>query len=209
VQAAYADPRRFGRVRVRRDAEADASSLGPDALDPPPESAARLRTRRGAVKAVIMDQAFLAGVGNWVADEALWAARVHPAAAAASLSPAQADAVVAGIRQVLETAVAVDADASRFPRDWIFHVRWAPTPGTRLLGEKVEWSKVGGRTTAFVPALQMGGQGGGGETGGGKAAAPAATKPKAASKPRAAKRKARTPSPPVATTRATRAAGRR
>ena len=71
---AFADARRFARIRLQADppAEAPVSELGWDALlDPPtPEAFAAALSRRGApIKAVLLDQSFSAGVGNWVADE--------------------------------------------------------------------------------------------------------------------------------------------
>ena len=54
--------------------------MGPDALDVGRAGFLRLlETRRGRIKAVLLDQSFIAGVGNLLADEALWRARIHPA----------------------------------------------------------------------------------------------------------------------------------
>ena len=119
----------------------------------------------------------------------LLAARVHPEAAASSLTPAQADAVAAAIGDVCSTAAAVDADASRFPRDWIFHVRWDQRPGARAGAPAgaVSWITVGGRTTAYVPSLQKKGGGGANK---GDAAAAAATAPPPPAPPKAGKRAA-------------------
>ena len=71
---AFADARRFARIRLQADpaAEAPVAELGWDALlDPPtPAAFAAALSRRGApIKAVLLDQSFSAGVGNWVADE--------------------------------------------------------------------------------------------------------------------------------------------
>lgn len=158
LAAAYADPRRFGRVALVDDPASLAAGLAPDALALPPDWAATHLVARGgrrAVKTALMDQKRVtAGVGNWVADEVLLAAGVHPEAVAASLTPRQAAAIAAAVTSVCEAAVAVDADAGRFPADWIFHVRWDQKPGARVRGHPVSWITVGGRTTAFVPALQ-------------------------------------------------------
>ena len=156
---AFADARRFGSVKLLRGRKGDdalLAGLGPDGLDLPDSFPTTLVTRGGRrpIKSALLDQALLAGVGNWVADEVLLTARVHPEARACDLSPAQAAAVTAAVKSVCETAIAVDADAERYPPDWLFHVRWDQKPGTKIAGHPVAWTTIGGRTTAYVPALQ-------------------------------------------------------
>ena len=80
------DGRRLGRIRLRTDprAEAPISALGFDALLglPSPAHFAELLAERGApMKAVLLDQSFAAGVGNWIADEVLYQARISSEAA--------------------------------------------------------------------------------------------------------------------------------
>jgi len=59
------------------------------------------------------------------------------------------------LRAVVRKAVEVDADKGRFPRNWLFHVRWGKNPEARAAGgEAIEFLTVGGRTTAWVPARQ-------------------------------------------------------
>lgn len=62
-------------------------------------------------------------MGNWVGDEVLYHARVHPEQPVASLSAAQAEALHTALNYVITTAVDVDADDARYPRDWLFHYR--------------------------------------------------------------------------------------
>src|SRR5688500_682565 len=66
----------------------------------------RIRGRKGRLKRLLLDQGFLAGVGNIYADEALWAARLHPLRTAASLRPGDAGRLYREIRRILEEAVA-------------------------------------------------------------------------------------------------------
>lgn len=83
--------------------------LGPEPLDPGFSLArfrALIRGRRGRLKSLLMDQAFLAGIGNIYADEALWRARLHPLRSAASLRPDDERRLHAAIREVLGEAVA-------------------------------------------------------------------------------------------------------
>ena len=63
-----------------------------------------------------MDQSFSAGVGNWVADEILHLARVHPAIPAGMLTEFQLEAMWTQMKEVVNTAVEANADHSKFPK---------------------------------------------------------------------------------------------
>jgi len=59
------------------------------------------------------------------------------------------------LKSVIEFAVKVDADKTRFPRTWLFHQRWGKDGDARThRGEQIEHISVGGRTTAWVPGVQ-------------------------------------------------------
>ena len=59
------------------------------------------------------------------------------------------------LRRVVEAAVAVDAESSRYPKGWLFHRRWGRrAEATTARGEVIEHIEIGGRTTAWVPAVQ-------------------------------------------------------
>src|SRR5688500_18926483 len=93
-ELALADGRRRGRLRLRQDprAESPISLLGWDAhreLPPPAKFRAMLRARRAPIKAVLLDQGFAAGVGNWIADEVLYQARIAPSRRAHTLTAAE------------------------------------------------------------------------------------------------------------------------
>ena len=104
------------------------------------------------IKALLLDQAFAAGVGNWIADEVLYQARIDPRRRADELSPVETRRLRAKLKSVVEMAVRVDADKSRFPRGWLFHRRWKRDPtATTLRGDRIEHLTIGGRTTAWVP----------------------------------------------------------
>jgi formamidopyrimidine-DNA glycosylase len=160
TRAVFTDPRRFGRIRLQRDPlnEPPLSLLGFDVLDelPPAASLRALLARRQApIKAVLLDQALFAGVGNWIADEVLYQARIRPDRAAASLAPAEVAALRRAIVSVVRRAVAVDADSARFPRSWLFHHRWGRNAdAVTRSGERIVHATIGGRTTAWVPARQ-------------------------------------------------------
>lgn len=105
------DPRTFGFVAVYTPEEYDASplaKLGPDALDDLPGAsvlAARLARRTAPIKPLLLDQAFLAGLGNIYGDEVLWRSRLHPARPAGSLTRAEVAALRRSIRPVLEAGL--------------------------------------------------------------------------------------------------------
>src|SRR5215469_3924363 len=97
------DPRRLGRVRLNPD----IGVLGPDAAQVTPAEFRALITKGTiAVKARLLDQSKIAGIGNLLADEILWEARVSPLAPTGSLSPAQVKRIYRALKSALESATA-------------------------------------------------------------------------------------------------------
>ena len=97
------DPRRLARVRL----DPDIAALGPDATQVTPAQFRALITKGTiAVKARLLDQSRLAGVGNLLADEILWQARVSPLARVDSLTPAQVRRLYQALRSVVDSAIA-------------------------------------------------------------------------------------------------------
>ena len=95
-----------------------------------------------------MPQAFSAGIGNWVADEVLYQAKLYPEVKANSLTDAQIEDLHKAIKYVPEAAVEAEADHERFPPDWLFHVRWdGKKKNPQLNGNAVDFLKVGGRVS--------------------------------------------------------------
>jgi len=118
----FEDVRKFGLVRCRPldglAACPEIRSLGPEPLEiPAGDFAVRLEARRGRVKSVLLDQSFLAGVGNIYADEALHRAGIHPTAAASRLSRPRADRLRTAVRDVLREAIAAGGSSVRDYRD--------------------------------------------------------------------------------------------
>jgi formamidopyrimidine-DNA glycosylase len=99
----YDDPRQFGRIewspqRIDR--------LGPEPLEISlQEFVARLRSRKTRVKPLLMNQSFLAGLGNIYVDEALFAAGIHPLAIASRVSEPRAAKLHQAIREILTAAI--------------------------------------------------------------------------------------------------------
>jgi formamidopyrimidine-DNA glycosylase len=105
------DTRKFGRLAVYAPADAERvlGTLGPEPLGEEltlPEFRRMLRSRKARLKTLLMNQEFLAGVGNIYADEALWRARLHPLRSASNLTAPQARELYVGLRDVLNEAIA-------------------------------------------------------------------------------------------------------
>ncbi len=157
---AMTNARRLGRVRLRERPlqESPLAELGFDPLLQTPDAdaiMARLRRRRVTMKGLLLDQGFAAGVGNWIADDVLLAAGIAPQRAANTLTADEASRLADALTSIVRTAVAADAHSDRFPRGWLFHQRWRPAPGlVTPEGDPIVFTKVAGRTTAWVPARQ-------------------------------------------------------
>lgn len=118
----FRDPRRFGGLWVFGSLSelrhSRWSRLGPDALSVDPSTLAeRLKRTRRAIKAVLLDQRVIAGIGNIYADEILFAARIHPLSTAAGLGPAQRRALGSAIPRVLTQALRAGGSTIRDYRD--------------------------------------------------------------------------------------------
>ncbi|KAL1841654.1 hypothetical protein VTJ49DRAFT_6760 [Mycothermus thermophilus] len=169
VQVAFTDPRRFGRVRLV-DCPGDSirkhSPLVENGPDPVVDTdvfteeylRGRMRSRHVPIKALILDQTVLSGVGNWVGDEVLYHARLHPEQYCDEFSDEQIKRLYESIRHVCQFAVDKLGDSDQFPEDWLFHYRWGKgqkgAVGHLPSGEKLAFLTVGGRTSCYVPALQ-------------------------------------------------------
>lgn len=104
----YLDPRKFGRMWLVPDAEEVLHKLGPEPLLPVftvEGLAARLAGRSAPIKALLLDQAIVAGVGNIYADEALFRAGLHPAAPGGSLTYAEVTRLHAAVQTVLREGI--------------------------------------------------------------------------------------------------------
>jgi len=105
----FIDPRTFGELFLADGAHrplAELSHMGPDALEVTPAYLAGLFARRRApLKALLVDQRAVAGIGNIYADEICWEAKLRPDRAGTSLSRREVNRLSAAIRAVLEAAI--------------------------------------------------------------------------------------------------------
>lgn len=163
----FRDPRRFGGVRVHASHEDLLrcwNELGPDALT---IAGGDLRERAGgssrSLKCVLLDQRVLAGVGNIYADEALFEARLHPAARARDLAPRAWNDLARAIRDVLERAIELRGSTLRDYRNadgspgsaQLAHRVYARAglPCTRC-GDPLASAQMTQRTTTWCPRCQ-------------------------------------------------------
>ena len=162
LELAFTDPRRLGRVAVVSDPLEELRALAPDALTelPPAEQVQEaLRKCGGAmIKPTLLDQGkVVSGVGNWVADDVLLAAGIHPETSCADVAASLA--ATKRLREALRHVVSVASErllsGEELPKEWLIHSRWgsAPPPGGAIIKGVVK-SVVGGRATFVVPAKQ-------------------------------------------------------
>jgi formamidopyrimidine-DNA glycosylase len=165
----YRDVRRFGTWLVLRDDELDpylAARLGLEPLGPGFSArglADRLQGRGSPIKAALLDQRMLAGVGNIYADEALWRARIDPRRPARELEEHEVRALHRGIRRALEAGIArqgatlrdyrtPDGGAGRMQHEFKAYGRdGEPCP---RCGAPIVKTRLGGRGTWFCPSCQ-------------------------------------------------------
>ena len=165
----FADIRRFGRVRLTTEVPGEPqphAGLGPEPLEiSAADFVARLRARRSRVKAVLLDQTFVRGLGNIYADESLFRAGIHPAKIAARLRPEQAAALHKAAQKVLREAIAAGGSSISDYVDGQGRAGWfqihhnvyqrtgEPCPRCRTAIRKII---VAGRSTHFCPRCQPG-----------------------------------------------------
>jgi formamidopyrimidine-DNA glycosylase len=159
-QISFTDARRLAHVWLGDSPATNkkVSQLGPDALEDLPKGVHfnKLFAKRTApAKALLMDQTFLSGIGNWVADEVLYMAKIAPKRTGSSLSTSELAKLRKAILHVLQLAVDAGADHEKYPETWMFHHRWGGARGHQKIGNHdIVREQVGGRTTAWVPKVQ-------------------------------------------------------
>ncbi|NUP42751.1 MAG: Fpg/Nei family DNA glycosylase [Streptomyces sp.] len=155
-QLRYRDQRKLQGLWLADDESAVERLLarqGPDALAMDRERfEAALRARRGTIKTVLIDQSVVAGLGNLLADEILWRARVRPGAHANGLTEDDRRRLYTQMRRTLRSAVPTGRVP---PRDsWLTGHRDTPSPHCPRCGEPLRRSRLGGRTTVWCAKCQ-------------------------------------------------------
>lgn len=152
----FHEQRLFGKAGLVDNPEEylRAKRLGPDALDVDLQTfLAELKKRKGQIKAVLLDQSLVAGIGNVYADEMLFQCGIHPEVRVAGLSPAKLECLYAHMIDVLQRTVDAEADREQLPKGYLIHYR---SKKSRCPRDKSPLAiiTVGGRTTYFCPICQ-------------------------------------------------------
>ena len=153
---AFDDQRKFGEIELIKgvDEFLQSRDLGPDALDVNfSQFAAIIRKHRGAVKAILLNQQLIAGIGNLYADEILFRSRMHPATEATRLSGDDLRRLFRATRYVLERAIALKTDFNRLPKSWLLTHRGKAGRCPRC-GRALKSATIGGRTSWFCAHCQ-------------------------------------------------------
>jgi formamidopyrimidine-DNA glycosylase len=166
---AYRDVRRFGTWLLLEPSDVDTyidARVGREPLDDAYKAqhlAIKLEKRRAPIKAAILDQRTVAGVGNIYADEALWRAQVHPLRPANELTPEEVKAVHKGIRASLQAGVRRQGstlrdyqlpDGSSGTAQETFKVYGRAGLPCERCGTPIDKIRVAGRGTWYCPTCQ-------------------------------------------------------
>lgn len=157
---AFCDPRRLGKVRVKPfDELFTTPPLSTLASDPLADKLSHqevyesFQKTASPVKALILSQdRVFCGVGNWVADEVLYQADIHPSRPSNKLKPEEVQKLQEKVVEVMSVAVDCMAKEEEYPAHWLFHQRWRSKKagGKMEDGSAIHFETVGGRTTAVV-----------------------------------------------------------
>jgi len=153
---AFDDQRQFGQIGLVKDVDEflKKRAIGPDALH---LDLGRFRKilgkHRGAVKSILLNQQFIAGIGNIYADEILFRLRVHPATETSGLGDKDLAKLFHATRYILKKAIAGKADVNKMPKSWLLPHRGKGSKCPRC-GTKLRSAKIGGRTAWFCPRCQ-------------------------------------------------------
>lgn len=155
---AYVSKRMLGQVVLTGDPDAflEKRGIGPDALDgglTPKRFAERAAGRTGMVKTLLMDQGFVAGIGNVYADEILFQCGIHPETRADRLGREGLQCLGKEMRRVLRAAAASIKNRKPFPDSFLLPHRSGGENCPRCASE-LSHTEVGGRSTWLCPSCQ-------------------------------------------------------
>ncbi|KAL6897192.1 Formamidopyrimidine-DNA glycosylase N-terminal domain-containing protein [Trichoderma evansii] len=169
VEVAFTDARRFGRVRLV-DCPGESirkySPLVENGPDPVVDKdifteeylRSKIQSRHVPIKALLLDQTVISGIGNWVADETLYQSKIHPEQYSDSFGNKEIARLYEAIRYVCQLAVDKLGDSDEFPEHWLFKHRWGKgdkgSAPKLPNGEKLAFITVGGRTSCYAPGVQ-------------------------------------------------------
>lgn len=157
----FQDPRQFGRIRIHKGKNLPSwwRNLPPSIIEKKFNSeileSAIFRHRRKPIKALLLDQRYFPGIGNWMADEILWRSMLNPGKLCEKITESEIKKLFNEILFVARGAMkSIGVKGGDPPKNWLFHKRWnngnlCPKTKTALVRETI-----GGRTTCWAPAIQ-------------------------------------------------------
>ena len=158
-------PRKFERIGIVEDIDEYLSrkKINKDALEITVEELSKtLIKKKALIKSVMLDQSTVAGIGNWIVDEVLFQAKIHPEKISNQLSDSEMAMIYKAMRRVMQVAIDLQANYDDFPRNFLIHARGWGIRNTENgigkcpeCGEKIMIRKVGGRTTFFCANRQV------------------------------------------------------
>jgi formamidopyrimidine-DNA glycosylase len=149
----YRNMRKFGGVWISRRRERVTGPLGPDATEVDRERLRELLgTRRGGLKAALMDQRLIAGLGNLMVDEIAWRARIDPRVRVKELSPRRLERLWEAMDEVVRDSI----PTGRVPPadGWLTGARDERDARCPRCGSRLRKATVAGRTTAWCGRCQ-------------------------------------------------------
>jgi len=157
-------PRKFERIGIVEniDEYLTRKKINKDALEISVEELSKtLKKKNAPIKSVLLDQSTVAGIGNWIVDDVLFQAKIHPERISSQLSGNEIVEIHKAIKLVIQTAIDCQANYDDFPTNFLIHARGWGIQKNELIGkcpdcgEQISITKVGGRTTFFCPTRQI------------------------------------------------------
>jgi formamidopyrimidine-DNA glycosylase len=157
----FTDPRQLGRVRFHHGSHAPHWSHSPA-----PETSSRdfdqrfldqflNRHRKAPIKAVLLLQDGFPGIGNWMADEILWRAKVLPSKRTGKLTERERAAIFSATKFVVKRSLeTLGKDFSDPPKNWLIHQKWKRNGVCPRHRTPLRHAMISGRTTAWCPRCQ-------------------------------------------------------
>lgn len=166
IELCFTDPRRLGRIKLRHD-PLNTSPIKDLGIDPVTDIIPngvyfkeRMKNLSAPIKSVLLSQNMIfCGIGNYLADEILYQAHIHPAVKANMINAEGITRLLDAMQYILKVAIECNANYDLYPRDWLFHYRWdkakSKTQAIKMPdGNAIVFEEIAGRTTAIVPRIQ-------------------------------------------------------
>ncbi len=158
---AFTDSRQFGRIRFHHGRDepdwwkTDVPEIASTDFDFSFFNNFLQRHSNAPIKAVLLMQNGFSGIGNWMADEILWRAKVLPSKRSRRLTKREREALFRATKFIVRKSLAiVGKDFSDLPDSWLIHEKWKSNGVCPIHRVRLRHATIGGRTTAWCPKCQ-------------------------------------------------------